>query len=173
MASNSVSADGTHAAKLPKSLKSSAAVSKPSKSGKPSKSSLPARASSMASRPTEARPRMPRGQASAVKVTAPATPRSQEAPSSSTRAKVRALGDASAAVVPAKRRKTCSFLCGAVCFQTPDPVDSSRPSIRWAYDLADVTSSTGEGANDWYCERTWVTVVTHREPDHNLSLIHI
>jgi hypothetical protein len=35
-----------------------------------------------------------------------------------------------------------------------DPVDPSRERIRWAYDPLNGTA-TGEGANDWYCERLW------------------
>jgi hypothetical protein len=55
-----------------------------------------------------------------------------------------------------KKRKTCNFLCGATCHESPDPLDPERPSIRWAYDVADATvPSTGEGGNDWVCERVW------------------
>ena len=54
-----------------------------------------------------------------------------------------------------RQQKRCKFLCGSVCFQTPDPVSSERRSIRWAYDAADSVESTGQGANDWFCERAW------------------
>eukprot|EP00974_Lingulodinium_polyedra_P078406 7591900-Lingulodinium_polyedra.AAC.1 len=55
-----------------------------------------------------------------------------------------------------KRTKSCSFLCGAQCFITEDPVDpEGRSSIRWAYDAVESKESSGQGSNDWYCERTW------------------
>ena len=56
---------------------------------------------------------------------------------------------------PAKKPKACSFLCGSVCFQTPDPVSPERDSIRWAYDSAADFVSKGEGASCWYCSRAW------------------
>ena len=56
---------------------------------------------------------------------------------------------------PAKKRKACAFLCGAICFETEDPCNKNRDSIRWAYDVAKESRSSGEGANDWYCERVW------------------
>ena len=55
----------------------------------------------------------------------------------------------------AKRAKTCSSLCGSVCYQTPDPVNPERDSIRWGYDLAADLESKGEGASCWYCTRAW------------------
>ena len=56
---------------------------------------------------------------------------------------------------PPKQRKSCPFLCGAICFETKDPCNKNRDSIRWAYDSATSTRSSGEGQNDWYCERAW------------------
>jgi hypothetical protein len=63
-------------------------------------------------------------------------------------------------------KKKCNFFCGAVCQQTQDPVDTDRPVIRWAYDLINLSSSSNQGANDWYCERLWVEVApttVHRD----------
>ena len=53
------------------------------------------------------------------------------------------------------KKKNCAFLCGSVCFETPDLVDPQRSSIRWAYDKIFDLESNGIGANCWCCERTW------------------
>ena len=49
--------------------------------------------------------------------------------------------------------KSCNFLCGSK-LSDKDPCDPDRQSMRWAYDPAE-GPPTGEGANDWYCERLW------------------
>ena len=59
------------------------------------------------------------------------------------------------AVPQTKKRKICTFLCGSVSFETPNPVDQERDSIRWAYDRATDLESKGEGASCWYCWRAW------------------
>ena len=41
-------------------------------------------------------------------------------------------------VDPPKKRKFCSFLCGAECWVSPDPLDPSRRSIRWGNDTQDI-----------------------------------
>ena len=65
-----------------------------------------------------------------------------------------------------KKQKTCAFLCGAICFETKDPCNKNRDSIRWAYDVAQESQSRGVGANDWYCERAWAEIAAttqHRD----------
>ena len=43
----------------------------------------------------------------------------------------------------------------------------SRKSIRWAYDIADPSvPSTGQGGNDWFCERAW-SDLAHTVPGSN------
>ena len=65
------------------------------------------------------------------------------------------------------KNKPCSFLCGARCYITPDPVSEARSSIRWGRDGPDETvPSSGDLSADYWCERTWATKVaattTHR-----------
>jgi hypothetical protein len=60
-------------------------------------------------------------------------------------------------------KKKCGFHCGAVCFETPDPVDTGMTSIRWERDPAGALQSSGTGAHDWYCERTWSEVAPTTE----------
>ena len=67
---------------------------------------------------------------------------------------------------PTKKRKACTFLCGSVSFQSPDPVNPERDSIRWAYDRASDRESKGEGASCWYCWRAWAEIAqetVHRD----------
>ena len=46
-------------------------------------------------------------------------------------------------------------MCGAICFETLDPINKKRPSIRWAYDTNETLRSNGQGSNDWYCGQAW------------------
>jgi hypothetical protein len=71
---------------------------------------------------------------------------------------------------PPDKKQRCSFLCGSVCFETPDPIETSRASIRWAYDppvsVGDPPGSVqslGTGLNDWYCERAWTEIAPSTE----------
>ena len=63
------------------------------------------------------------------------------------------------------KKMECAFLCGSICQETPDPIHEDRKSIRWAYDRADVSHSSTQGGNDYYCERTWVTYTAHTVKD--------
>ena len=58
-------------------------------------------------------------------------------------------------------QKACVFKCGSICFVSPDPINKSRKSIRWAYDLKESSECNGKGAACWYCERTFTTSVAH------------
>ncbi len=53
------------------------------------------------------------------------------------------------------------MLCGAVHGVTPDPVNSSRPSIRWGYDPEHYTTSSPEGAYCFYCGYTFRSHIAH------------
>ena len=69
-------------------------------------------------------------------------------------------GENEGETVPQGKRKTCVFLCGAICWVTPDPTAQAvqgmkRKSIRWAYDKDDFLESSGRGYSCWYCDRTW------------------
>ena len=59
--------------------------------------------------------------------------------------------------------KKCNMLCGAIHGVTRDPVDESRPSIRWQMDPADFTVSSPEGGSCYYCEATWRSKIAHRQ----------
>ena len=54
-----------------------------------------------------------------------------------------------------------------------DPLDPDRDRIRWGYDPAS-GPGTGEGANDWYCERLWsiecVSVPGRRRAEYQKDL---
>lgn len=54
------------------------------------------------------------------------------------------------------KRKYCTYLCGAECWVTADPVDDSRKSIRWGNDTADPNDNNGRGTADWFCERAFI-----------------
>lgn len=59
------------------------------------------------------------------------------------------------------RGKKCTMLCGAVHGVTPDPVNSSRPSIRWGYDPEHYTTSSPEGAYCYYCSYTFMSRIAY------------
>ena len=98
------------------------------------------------------------GQAASALVAHSSTQASSSATPSASAGSTRPLeGNADGVSEPAalRPRKGCRFLCAAVCFETPDPVNCARKSIRWAYDVASSLESTGLGGHDWYCGRAW------------------
>lgn len=53
--------------------------------------------------------------------------------------------------------KLCWFLCGSEFGFTPDPVQPSRPSIRWFYELAPADSPANDkGGCCYWCGRAWI-----------------
>ncbi len=40
--------------------------------------------------------------------------------------------------------KRCIFMCGSIFGQTPDPLQESRPAIRWAYEKSDPCSEPND-----------------------------
>lgn len=58
--------------------------------------------------------------------------------------------------------KNCQFLCGAST-TSADPVDKTRPSIRWGRDSEDVGTATWATNNCYYCERAWILVATSHD----------
>jgi hypothetical protein len=71
-----------------------------------------------------------------------------------------------------KKSKVCSFLCGAVCGESPDPLSETRSSIRWGLDGPDETvESLGLGTADYWCERTWALSVA-QTTDHRNKIMY-
>lgn len=60
--------------------------------------------------------------------------------------------------------KLCSFLCGSEFGFTPDPVQPSRPSIRWFYELAQADAAANDkGACCYWCGRAWMEYAAFAE----------
>lgn len=66
--------------------------------------------------------------------------------------------------------KTCGFLCGSKIGETPDPVDPTGKSVRWAYELtaADAPENP-RGGNDYWCGRAWVEFAAEAKEDDKVE----